>query len=136
MSPYDIVVTSVTLNVVAMKDWYATRHLPSKHSNGRIDLFGTRYWLNQLRQLDTSQRRDTVNIAPSIFILSSWGDTGHVKLDMTIRVAKLVSTGFFNLRRFRTSAQECRQSSVSYFILSRINYCNVVLAGPYQHQQH
>ena len=88
--------------------------------------------LKKLQYISTNLHLETLEIVPS----STVRDLGvylDSSLDMRVHISKIVSAGFYRLRRLRQLRhvlnRERRQKLVSALILSRVDYCNSVLVG-------
>ena len=88
--------------------------------------------MKKLQYISTNLQLETLEIVPS----STVRDLGvylDSSLDMHVHISKIVSAGFYHLRRLRQLRhvlnRERRQKLVSALILSRVDYCNSVLVG-------
>ena len=119
--------------VKSLRDWYFSRLLQLNPDKTKLIWFGTRANLVKLRQLDImSLNLCSVAVEPvdSVRDLSVILDS---ELSMRVHISKISSTCFFHLRRLRKLCPlidtASAQRLVSAFMLSRVDYCNAVLAG-------
>ena len=117
----------------SLPDWCSSRRLQLNPDKTELIWFGSRANLLKQRQLDImSLNLCSVAVEPvdSVRDLDVILDS---ELSMRVRISKISSTCFILLRRLRklrplidtTSAQRL----ASAFILSRVDYCNAMLAG-------
>ena len=116
-----------------LKDWCSSRRLQLNPGKTQLIWLGSRANLSKLKCLDVmSSTLCSVIIEP----VHSDRDLGVIldsELSMQKHLGKVSSICFFHIRCLRKLRPMLDQSSaqrlVSPFILSRIDYCNAVLAG-------
>jgi hypothetical protein len=118
--------------VSSIHQWCASRRLQLNTDKSELIWFASATNLEHLHDYKSSIQFDGVELQPSetvrdlVVILDN-------KLNMRAHISKTVSTCFFHLRRLRqirrVLSKPLRQRLVSVFILSRIDYCNVLYAG-------
>ena len=119
--------------VESLRDWCSSRRLQLNPDNTELIWFGSSANLVKIRQLDVmSLNLCSVAVEPvdSVRDLDVILDS---ELSMRVHISKISSTCFFHLRRLRKLRPlidtASAQRLVSAFILSRVDYCNAVLAG-------
>ena len=120
------------LCVEQLRDRCSSRQLQLNPDKMELIWFGSRANLAKLRQLDTNLSLCSVVVKP----VDSVRDLGVIldsELSMSQHIEKISSTCFFHLRRIRKLRLVLDSSSMqrllSAFIMSRLDYCNAVLAG-------
>ena len=116
-----------------LKDWCSSRRLQLNPDKTELIWFSFRVNLSKLKRLDVmSLTLCFVVIEP----VNSVRDVGVIldsELSMQKHIGKVSSLCFFHIHHLRKLHPMLDQSSaqrlVSAFILSRIDYCNAVLAG-------
>ena len=88
--------------------------------------------LSKLQGLETGIRVGGVEVKP-VESVRDFGVTLDCQLNMRVHISKIVSACYYHLRMIR-QLRHCldkddRQRLVSALVLSRIDYCNVALAG-------
>ena len=119
--------------VESLRDWCYSRRLQLNPDKTELIWFGSRANLVKLRQLDVmSLNLCSVAVEP----VDSVRDLGVIlngELSMQGHISKISSSCFFHLRRLRKICPLIdtvyAQRLASAFILSRVCYCNTVLAG-------
>jgi len=117
--------------VTRIRNFCSSRRLTLQPEKTETMWFGTSAGLSRI-MAQTTMKLGTSDVVPSDSVrdLGVWLDS---KLDMHIHISRTVSTGFFHLRRIRQLRRilprALKQRLVSALILSRIDYCNAVLAG-------
>ena len=134
MRPADVQLHRAKLEgcILSIQEWCAARRLQLNPDKTELIWFGSRANLSKLNMDDLSLRLGSVVIKPSDTVR----DLGVIldsELTMRPHIAKIASVCFFHLRRLRQiqrfTGQTTMQRLVSAFVLSRMDYCNVVLAG-------
>jgi len=94
--------------------------------------FGWRSNLAKLQRINLSLQVGTSNIQPSS-VVRDLGVYMDSELTMKEHVAKIAAACFYHIRRLRhvrhRVGQEVTQQLVLALIISRLDYCNSVLAG-------
>ena len=119
--------------VESLQDWCSSWRLQLNPDKTELIWFGSRVNLVKLRQLNVMiLNLCSVDVEP----VNSVRDFGVIldsELSMRVHISKILSICFFHLRRLRklrplidTASAQCL---VSAFILSRVDYCNAVLAS-------
>ena len=116
-----------------LKDWCSSRRPQLNPDSTKLIWFDSRTNLSKLKRLDVmSLTLCSVVIEP----VDSVRDRGVIfdsELSMRKHIGKVFFICFFHIYRLRKLRPMLDQSSaqrlVSAFILSRIDYCNAVLAG-------
>jgi hypothetical protein len=121
--------------IIDVQSWCSSKRLQLNAGKTEITWFGT---TTNLRRLNVDDQRITINstiIEPSSVIrdLSIYFDA---ELSMRGHVIRIAQTCFHHLRRLcsirRLLGQDVAAQLVSALVLTRISYCNVVLADlPY-----
>ena len=113
-------------------DWCSSRRLQLNEIKTQLIWFGAKYILGKVPESELSLTVGSATIQP----LRSVRDLGvqlDAELSMKEHVSKVASSCFYQLRRLpqmrRLVGQEVTAQLVSAFILSRLDYCNSVLAG-------
>lgn len=132
--PTDIEVIKQSLIhcVISVRDMCTSRRLKLNPDKTELIWFGSRLNMDRLKDRDIAINIDNAVITPSDTIR----DLGVIldsQLDMKEHIRKLVSTGFFHLRRLRQLRRilprAAKQRLVSTLILSRVDYCNAIFVG-------
>lgn len=123
---------SLSQHVLSIRDMCSSRRLKLNPDKTELIWFGSRVNIDKLKDHSTSINLDNVDITPSATVR----DLGVIldsQLDMKVHISKIVSTGFFHLRRLRQLRRilprATKQRLVSTLILSRVDYCNAILVG-------
>jgi hypothetical protein len=131
--PSDVssIVTSLERTVTDVSTWCSSRRLQLNAQKTELIWFGTRANLQRLDPLDVQFQLDGVTIQSSD-VVRDLGVYLDSSLSMRNHVSRLTRTCFYQLRRLRSIrrhlGRDVTQSLVSAFILSRIDYCNALLA--------
>ena len=118
--------------VESVREWCSSRRLQLNSDKTELIWFGTRSILSKFQGLETSIRVGAVEVKP-VESVRDLGVTLDCQLNMWAHISKIVSACYYHLRRIR-QLRHCldkddRQRLVSSLVLSRIDYCNVALAG-------
>ena len=120
------------LCVEHLGDWCSSRRLPLDPDKTELMWFGSRSNRTKRSQLDASLNLGSVVIEP----VHSVRDLGVIldgELSMIQHIGQISSICFFHLRRLRKPRLVLDPSSmqrlISTFIMSRLDYCNAMLAG-------
>ena len=118
--------------VASIQEWCTARRLQLNPDKTELIWFGSRHLLQQLPPDKSSIQVCGIQVKP-LDCVRNLGVLLDSQLTMKAHISKVVSTGFFHLRRLRQLRnildQDLRQRLVSALILSRIDYCNTVFAG-------
>ena len=118
--------------VAAIKDWCSSRRLQLNEDKTELIWFGSRANLKRLSQLDTTLQLGPTTIQPTTQV-RNLGVYMDSELNMRGHIGKVASACFFHLRRLRqlryVLTPTTMQRLISAFILSKLDYCNSVLAG-------
>ena len=113
-------------------NWCSSRRLQLNASKTELIWFGSRFSLKKLTENDLTLELDSGSIHP-VSVVRDLGVMLDCELSMKQHVTKVASSCFYHLRRLkqirRLVGQEVTAQLVSAFILSRLDYCNAVLAG-------
>jgi hypothetical protein len=112
--------------------WCASRRLQLNASKTELIWFGSRVNLTKLRLLNQSITVGTENVQP-VDTVRDLGVLFDSELSMTKHVAAVVQSCFYQLRRIRQIrrrvGQDVTLQLVIALVISRLDYCNAVLAG-------
>ena len=118
--------------VAAIHQWCDSRRLQLNPTKTELIWFGSRVNLQKIATADQSLRIDR-DIIHSVASVRDLGVTLDSELTLQRHVNKVASACFYHIRRLK---QICRllgpdvaTSLVSAFVLSRLDYCNAILAG-------
>jgi hypothetical protein len=118
--------------LVAVRNWFRSRRLQLNADKTELIWFGTRCNIGKIHSIDTILAFDDVIIHPVTFVkyLGVFLDS---ELLMIRQVNCVAAACFFQLRRLRqlrnVISHQALQRVVSALVLSRLDYCNAVLAG-------
>ena len=94
--------------------------------------FGSRANIKKLSQIDTKLHLGSTVVEP-VTSVRKLGVYIDGELNMLVHIGKISSVCFYHLRRLRqlrnVMSSATMQRLVSTFVLSRLDYCNLVLAG-------
>ena len=130
----DIIPTIQTLQqcIEAIHKWCASRRLQLNPSKTEIVWFGTKASLKKMESSDLSLHVGNDVIEP-VSVVRDLGVLLDNELSMKKHVSKVASVCYFHLRRLkpirRILGKQITTSLVNSFVLSRLDYCNSVLAG-------
>ena len=112
--------------------WCASRRLQLNAAKTELAWFGKRSALNKLAGIDCTLTVGTDIIAPSL-VVRDLGVLLDAELTMKQHVNKVASVCFYQLRRLKQMrclvGQDLTAQLVYAFVISRLDYCNCVLAG-------
>ena len=119
--------------VESLRDWCSSRRWQLNPKKTELIWFGSRANLVKLRQLDVmSLKLCSVAVEP-VDSVRELGVILDSELSMRVHISKISSTCFFHLRRLLKLRSLIDTVSIqrlaSAFILSRVDYCNTVIAG-------
>jgi len=125
------VVTSLERSVVDVGSWCGSMRLQLNAAKTELIWFGTAGNLQRLNPQDMHMHLGTETIRPSD-IVRDLGVYFDSRLTMHDHVSRLTRTCFYHLRRIRCIrrqlSRDVTQRLVSAFVLSRLDYCNALLA--------
>ena len=112
--------------------WCLSRRLQLNAAKTELIWFGSRQMIQKLNGADLSLQLDSGSIHP-VTVVRDLGVTLDSQLSMKQHISKVAAICFSQLRRLRQLrhlvGQEVTSQLVSAFILSRLDYCNAVLAN-------
>lgn len=118
--------------VEEIRRWCASRRLQLNPTKTEVIWFGTTASLKKIKGLDLALHIDGDVVEP----VSKVRDLGVIldqELSMKQHINKVTSSCFFQIRRLkqvhRILGPEITTSLVTAFVMSRLDYCNAVLAG-------
>ena len=118
--------------VTAVGDWCASRRLQLNPSKTELIWFGSHVSLRKIAANDLSLRVGNDVVTP-VDAVRDLGVILDSELTMQRHVNKVASACFFHIRRLkqirRLLGPEATATVISAFVLSRLDYCNAVLAG-------
>jgi len=118
--------------VTDIHDWCARRRLQLNHEKTELIWFGSCANVDRLQAMDTTIHlgQENVKLTDCVRDLGVLLDSS---LSMCEHITKVTSTCFFHHRRLRKLSRILdigdRKRLVCAFVLTRIDYCNSVLAG-------
>ena len=128
----DICRHSIESNIIQISKECSSRRLQLNPEKTELIWFGSAANLSRLENASLDIHVGQVTIKP-VDVVRDLGVMLDSRLDMRQHISKTVSACFFHLRRLRQMKRildrDMRQRLVSTFIISRIDYCNVALAG-------
>ena len=115
-----------------LKDWCSFRRLQRNPDNTELIWFSFRANLSKLKRLDVMSLTLCFIVTEPVDSVRDLGVILDSELSKQKHIGRVSSLCFFHIRRLRKLRPMLNQSSaqrlVSAFILSRIDYCNAVLA--------
>ena len=115
-----------------LQQWCASRRLQLNASKTELIWLGSRAALQKLSATDSSLVVGSTTIQPSS-VVRNLGVLFDNELTFKHHVSKIVSLCFYQLRRLRQLKRHVDVNTmkllISAFILSRLDYCNVLLCG-------
>jgi len=115
-----------------LQQWCASRRLQLNASKTELIWLGPRAALQKLSVTDSSLVVGSTTIQPSS-VVRNLGVLFDSELTFKHHVSKIVSSCFYQLRRLRQLKRHVDVNTmkllISAFILSRLDYCNVLLSG-------
>ena len=132
--PADVaaVVTRLQNCVADVGAWCSSKRLQLNAKKTEVLFFGSAVNLTEL-QPETLQFCVRGDIIKPVSVVRDLGVYFDSQLTMKYHIGKVAATCFYHLRRLRAVrkqlGRDVTQQLVSALILSRLDYCNVVLAG-------
>ena len=124
-------VSTLELMIAQVGAWCASRRLQLNASKTEIIWFGMPSNLSKLDLNDLALHTDNTTIQPSD-VVRDLGVYFDSNLSMRDHISRITRNCFYQLRRLRPIRQllgrQVAQRLVSAFVLSRIDYCNSLLA--------
>lgn len=118
--------------ILDVRDWCSSRRLQLNPHKTELVWFGSRSNLRKLASTDLSLTVGDDVIKP-VTVVRDLGVLVDAELTMKHHISRVVSSCFFQLRRLRqirrSVGEEVTKRLVTALILSRLDYCNAVLAG-------
>ena len=118
--------------VVAVSEWCSSRRLQLNPDKTELIGFGSRTNIKRLQQEDTSLQIGSTVITP-VHSVRNLGVYMESEMSTRVHVGKVASACFYHPGRLRQLrfilTQPMMQRLASTIILSRLDYCNTVLAG-------
>jgi hypothetical protein len=118
--------------IAEVRDWCASRRLQLNDAKTELAWFGSRANLTKLASSDCSLFVGG-NIIKSSTAIRDLGVLFDSELTLKHHGNKVVSSCYFHIRRLRQVSrcvgQDVMKQLASAFILSRLDYCNSILAG-------
>ena len=115
-----------------MKDWCDSRRLQLNSSKTEIIWFASKTNHAKLKHHELSLRLNGSVVEPAT-VVKDLGAYLDQELNLRIHVAKISASCYFHLRRLRQlryiATSSTMQTLVSSIILTRLDYCNALLAG-------
>ena len=116
----------------AVHAWFSAKRLQLNPSKCEIIWFGTQATLKRLESTNLSLHVGTDMVTPSN-VVHDLGVLSNSELTMRQHISKIVGVCFYHLRclkkvrRILGSRVTCRL--VTAFVMSRLDFCNALLAG-------
>ena len=125
-------IVSLQQCIEAIHRWCASRRLQLNPSKTEVIWLGTKASLKKIESMDLILHVDDHVISPVSFV-RDLGVLFDSQLSMKQHIGKVASVCFYHLRRLksvrRILGQQTIASLVSALVLSRLDYCNSMLAG-------
>jgi hypothetical protein len=125
-------VANLQLTVRDVGQWCSSKRLQLNPKKTEIIWFGTSANLAKLNNDDMQLHLDNDVIEP-VTIIRDLGVYLDNELSMKQHIARVARNCFYHLRRIRSISRQLgrdvAQQLVSCFVLSRLDYCNALLAG-------
>ena len=118
--------------IKAIHGWCSSRRLQLNPSKTEVIWFGTKTSLKRMENIDLTQHvgNDVIGSASSVRDL---GVILDCELSMKKHISKVTSVCYYHLRRLKTVrrilGEKTTASLVQAFVISRLDYCNSILAG-------
>ena len=127
----NLVTGSLKRSVTGVKVWCSSRRLQLNEQKTELIWFGTAAQLSQLDPADKLLKLDGATIEPSD-VVRDLGVYFDSELSMRNHVSRVTRSCFYQLRRLRPIrrllGRGVTQRLVAAFVLSRLDYCNALLA--------
>jgi len=112
--------------------WCADKRLQLNADKTEVMWFGSAAKLSEIPSASSTIRIGSIDVQP-VTVVHDLGVMIDAELSMRVHVSRTAQTCFYNLRRLRYISRQLGRDVtarlVSAFVLSRLNYCNSVLAG-------
>ena len=131
-SEFTSVITKLQNCAVAVSDWCRSKRLQLNAKKTECMYFGSAI---NLQKIPDHMKRFSVGneTVEPVSVVRNLGVLFDEHLSMKAHISNISRTCFFHLRRLRSVrhqlGREITQQLVSAFVLSRLDYCNAVLAG-------
>ena len=118
--------------IADVSSWCSSRRLQLNTSKTELIWFGSRRTLDKVSRSDLTLQLDSGTLNP-VEVVRDLGVLLDCELSMKQHIARIASNCFYHLRRLRQIRRvvgiEVTSQLVSVFVLSRLDYCNSLLAG-------
>ena len=118
--------------LLAVRNWFRSRRLQLNADKTELIWFGSKCNIGKIYSVDMTLTFGEVSISPVICV-KYLGVLLDTELNMKCQINCIAGACFFQLRRLRqlrnVISPQALQRVVSALILSRLDYCNSVLAG-------
>ena len=118
--------------VSAVSNWCAAKRLQLDTNKTEVTWMGSATNFGKLSSAEQHLKVEPDNVSPTT-VVRDLGVFFDSELTMKSHISRITSACFYQLRRLRTVrgqlGQEVTDRLVLVFILSRLDYCNAILAG-------
>ena len=123
---------SIERCLLAVRNWFRSRRLQLNADKTELIWFGTKCNIDKIHSVDMVLTFGEVGIPP-VTCVKYLGVLLDTELNMKSQINRVAGACFFQLRRLRqlrnVISPQAMQRVVSALVLSRLDYCNSVLAG-------
>lgn len=131
-SDVSVIVAAHEASLSEIRPWCSSRRLQLNETKTELFWFGTAANLRKMTPHSGDVKIGESVVAPST-VVRDLGVMFDAELSMHDHVSKTTQSCFYHLRRLRSVRRQLGRDTtaklVSAFILSRLDYCNAVLAG-------
>jgi len=112
--------------------WCAAKRLQLNADKTEVMWFGSAVKVSNIQPASSSIRIGSIDVQP-VTVVRDLGVMIDAELSMRVHVSQTAQTCFYHLRHLRSIRRQLgldvTSRLVSAFVLSRLDYCNAVLAG-------